>query len=91
MNAKTENANVEAPKDAKAEKPVDMRKLTISGCKEFKGRVEHTQDQYAQMCAAIKAGKTYAEIAHKHDYITAGDGGKFVGYALKQGWVNWAK
>lgn len=87
-NAQAENTK---PENTKAEKPVDKRMLTLDGCKEFKGRVEHTIDQYAQMCAAIKAGKTYAEIAHKHDYITAGDGGKFVGYALKQGWVNWAK
>ena len=84
-------STAENTQPTKTEKPVDKRMLTLDGCKEFKGRVEHTIDQYAQMCAAIKAGKTYAEIAHKHDYITAGDGGKFVGYALKQGWVNWAK
>jgi len=71
-------------------KPVDTRKLTTTGCKEFKSRVQHTQDQYDQMCAGIKQGKTYAEIAHKHDVITANDGGKFVGYALKRGWVKFA-
>ncbi len=75
----------------KTETPtVDKRKLTTTGCKEFKSRVDHTQKQYDQMVAAIKKGRTYAEIAHKKDYITANDGGKFVGYALKRGWVKFA-
>lgn len=81
--AKQENTATDSKEEAK----VDMRKLTTVGCKEFKSRVQHTQDQWDQMCKAIKAGKTYAEIAHKHDFITANDGGKFVGYALNRKWV----
>lgn len=84
------NAVTKTDENTKTEKPKDTRKLTTKGCKEFKARVEHTQNQYDQMCAAIKAGYSYAEIAHKHDHITAGDGGRFVGYALKRGWVKFA-
>jgi hypothetical protein len=69
---------------------VDKRKLTTTGCKEFKSRVDHTQKQWDQMVKAMKAGKTYAEINRKDGPITANDGHKFVGYALKRGWVKFA-
>ena len=85
--AKQDNTATETTKE---EPKRDTRKLTVKGCKEFKGRVEHTQEQYDQMVAAINAGYTYAEIKHKHDHITAGDGGRFVGYALKRKWVKFA-
>lgn len=69
---------------------VDTRKLTTNGCKEFKSRVDHTQKQWDQMTGAMKKGKTYAEINRKDGPITAGDGHKFVGYALKRHWVKFA-
>jgi hypothetical protein len=84
MNAKATTAtDTETPK-------VDTRKLTTKGCKEFKSRVDHTQKQWDQMVAAINKGMTYAEINRKDGPITAGDGHKFVGYALNRKWVKFA-
>lgn len=84
MNAKATKT------DDKGTAKVDTRKLTTTGCKEFKSRVEHTQDQWDQMLAAIGKGMTYAQINRKDGPITAGDGHKFVGYALNRKWVRFA-
>jgi len=89
MNAKTNETTTTATDSQDAPK-VDKRKLTTKGCKEFKSRVQHTQDQWDQMCTAINKGMTYAEINRKDGPITANDGHKFVGYALKRKWVKFA-
>ncbi len=68
----------------------DKRTLTYKGCKEFKGRVEHTQQQMDQLKAAIDKGMTYAEINRKDGPITAGDGHKFVAYAVRRKWVRFS-
>jgi len=84
MTAKAETtATAETPKQ-------DTRKLTAKGCKEFKSRVDHTQKQMDQLLAAVNKGLTYAEINRKDGPITAGDGHKFVGYALRRKWVKFA-
>lgn len=85
MNAKAENTNAKTD-----ETKVDTRKLTTKGCKEFKSRVDHTQKQMDELLAAINKGMTYAEINRKDGPIKAGDGHRFVGYALRRGWVKFA-